>query len=384
MEEMRVAIVGGLHHNTLGVIRSLGENGISKKNISVLILAKTFPEKNIITQTRYLDRSMLRTTDSEEGIIKWLLDLSKDRFHRTIICCSDAATEAVIENVDILKQYYFCPDTKLPIKQLMEKEFQGQLACECGLHVPEGMTISKNDFLEWDTFPCIIKPCKSTAGAGKADIIISKDKKELLNNIKHIKADTVQIQRFINKKMEFQLIGCSLDNGDTIIIPGFTTIIRQPPNTNTGYLLYSPINKLQIDLLPIKSFVKRIGYSGLFSIEFIRDETGKDYFLEINMRNDGNAYCVKTAGVNLPYIWCYYQTKGKLPDTPIDIKKEIHFIPDFIDYSLARHNIGTLKWIKEFMLSESHTLFNCRDMGPFSYELNKFVIGIINRKILHK
>ena len=40
---------------------------------------------------------------------------------------------------------------------------------------------------------------------------------------------------------------------------------------------------------------------------FVRDNEGNDYFLEINMRNDGNAYCVTSAGVNLPYIWCYYQ-----------------------------------------------------------------------------
>ncbi len=49
----------------------------------------------------------------------------------------------------------------------------------------------------------------------------------------------MQIQEYIEKKMEFQLIGCSLEKGEKIIIPGFTQIIRQPDNTNTGYLRYS-------------------------------------------------------------------------------------------------------------------------------------------------
>lgn len=33
---IHVAVIGGAHHNTLGVIRSLGEQGIKKENIHVL------------------------------------------------------------------------------------------------------------------------------------------------------------------------------------------------------------------------------------------------------------------------------------------------------------------------------------------------------------
>ena len=32
---IHVAVIGGAHHNTLGVIRSLGEQGIKKENIHV-------------------------------------------------------------------------------------------------------------------------------------------------------------------------------------------------------------------------------------------------------------------------------------------------------------------------------------------------------------
>lgn len=40
----------------------------------------------------------------------------------------------------------------------------------------------------------------------------------------------------------------------------------------------------------VRYFIRDLGYSGLFSLEFIRDKSGKDYFMELNMRNDGNAY----------------------------------------------------------------------------------------------
>lgn len=135
--------------------------------------------------------------------------------------------------------------------------------------------------------------------------------------------------------MEFQLIGCSLDGGETIIIPGYTRILRQPRNTNTGYLEYSPIEGLDYDSEAVHEFIRKIGYSGLFSVEFIRDENNKDYFLEINMRNDGNAYCVKSAGVNLPFIWCYYSVFGQLPNLPMTFSNSIRFIPDFNDLKVA-------------------------------------------------
>ena len=56
------------------------------------------------------------------------------------------------------------------------------------------------------------------------------------------------------------------------------------------------------------SFIREVGYTGLFSMEFLRDKYGNDYFMEINFRNDGNAISVTEAGVNLPYIWYAYNS----------------------------------------------------------------------------
>ena len=58
--------------------------------------------------------------------------------------------------------------------------------------------------------------------------------------------------------MELQLIGCSLNAGEKIIIPGFTKLIRQPKNTNTGYLLYSPIDQLDFDREAVKNSSERL------------------------------------------------------------------------------------------------------------------------------
>ena len=116
----------------------------------------------------------------------------------------------------------------------------------------------------------------------------------------------------------------------------------------------------------------------MFSVEFLRGQDGNNYFLEINMRNDGNAYCVQSAGVNLPFIWVYYQTFFKMPATNLKVDKEIFFIPDFNDLKVAVRTDGFFSWLKDFMLAESHSIYNKKDMRPFIFEIARQIKRIIS------
>ena len=89
----------------------------------------------------------------------------------------------------------------------------------------------------------------------QADIHIINSSDELKKVLPTISAKHIEIQQYVDKEMEYQLIGCSLNAGETIIIPGFTTILRQPPNTNTGYLKYNPINELNYDKKAVTDFI---------------------------------------------------------------------------------------------------------------------------------
>lgn len=87
------------------------------------------------------------------------------------------------------------------------------------------------------------------------------------------------------------------------------------------------------------------------------------------MRNDGNAYCVKSAGVNLPFIWCYYSVFGQLPDLPLSFDKTIRFIPDFNDLKVALSQGHGMTWLSDFVKAGSHSIYNGRDIKPFLVEL---------------
>ena len=380
MSEVKLTIIGSLHHNTLGVIRSIGEAKVPKTNISVVLVTKNEEPVNILSTTKYIDQENIYYVDDYEGIVPFLVNKQENGESSVIICCSDGAAGEVISAKEILKQKYKIPNATIDIRELMVKSNQDEIARKCGLIVPESADFDSDSTIDWDSFPCIIKPYRSAMAAGKSDIHVVNSKVELNEILRTIRSERIQIQKYIDKDIEFQLIGCSLDAGETIIIPGFTNIIRQPKTTNTGYLLYSPIDQLQFDLEPVKKFIRTTGYSGLFSVEFIRGKDGKDYFLEINMRNDGNAYCVESAGVNLPYIWAYYQTYGKLPDVPTSFNDPIYFIPDFSDLKLAMKTIGPFKWLKQFLQAQSHSIYNKNDMGPFRYELWRQVKRIIKMR----
>ena len=383
--KMTVVVIGGLHHNTLGVIRSLGEAKESNIEIVVLIVGEHINRSNFISVSKYVNRDKVCYVDTNACIVEWLIENASYNEKQVVICCSDGSAEAVISNHELIKQYYYTPTTEIDITELMSKQVQTNIGIECGFNVPAGKIIKSTDYLEWNRFPCISKPIKSAYGAGKGDIQISNSQNELKEAMVSTVSEYVQIQELIDKKMEYQLIGCSLDAGRIIIIPGYTDIIRQPKNTNTGYLKYSPIREFTYNNESVEKYIRKIGYSGLFSLEFIRDKNNNDYFLEINMRNDGNACCVKSAGVNLPYIWTYYQAFHRLPDCDISFINPVYFMPDWNDIRRGIKSVGIVGWIKEFVQAESHAVYNKKDMWPFitqSLEMVGVSFRYVKRKLL--
>ena len=373
MDDLKVVVIGGLHHNTLGVIRSLGENGVFKSNIEIIILDDLCPLNNIISSSKYTDKKKIYYVKNSNSIVDLLINHAEEGNKKIVICCSDDSAELVIKNSVALGEYYSIPQANTSISELFDKQKQGEYASKCGLHVPDSIVIKKGESFEWNSFPCITKPIKSVEGGGKSDIRVVSNSSELSKVVQNIDAEIVQIQKYIEKSMEFQLIGCSLNKGENIIIPGYSKIVRQPENTNTGYLNYVPIHLLDFDLDSVKKLIKTIGYNGLFSVEFIRGKDGIDYYLEMNMRNDGNAYCVQSAGVNLPYIYVYYEKYGKFPNVQMSINKDIWFIPDYNDLKVAFKSIGLRKWIKDFVTAESHSIFNKNDIMPFIVETKRML-----------
>lgn len=365
----RIIVFGGNHHNTLGVIRSLGRKGI----FSEVLLHDKLPIKECnVLRSKYI-KSWNKIDTVEEGI-NYLYSNRSQHEKPIIICSSDGAASAIDMHYEELNDYYHIPNCGQQgvITELMNKEKMATLAEKCGLLCPKTYVI--DEYATFDinniTFPIITKPLLSIEG-NKSEITICNNNTELKRFVNTHRNGRFQIQQFIQKQFEYQLIGCSLDGGKHIIIPGRSKIITQPVCTNTGFLHYEQLDG-QEPIDACYQFLREINYSGLFSLEFLRDKDGKNYFMEINFRNDGNSICVTEAGVNLHYIWYAFHTQI---DWETEARLNIHNIfvmPEFTELSLWYQGIiGPTRFIKEMRQADVFMDYSKDDPAP-TYGFKKF------------
>ena len=299
-------VIGGNHQNTLGVVVALGRKGISSH---VIILADV--ESSYVLASKYVKCGYICKSESE---VVTLINQITSTTHNTVvaIACSDDAAVLLDENYKSFPQNFVYPTVSVKGKlySWTDKVRQTDTACSLGLEVPKSWIVSGSIIPDDIIYPCITKPITSVKNGKKGfcKCYNEKELKEYINS--RCNSGAFQVQQYIKKTYEFQFLGCSLNNGGYIYIPGRTHI-----EATTGYnnLVFLKYDKNESDLNPlilkVKDFVRYLGYSGLFSVEFMRGDDGKDYFLEINCRNDGNGIAVTSAGTNLPYIW-YLQASG--------------------------------------------------------------------------
>lgn len=371
MEQNKVIVIGGNHHNTLGVIRSLGYKGL-KSHVVVV----TDHRSPYVCYSKYVLRYQI--LPSAGKIVEYLLKI-KDAYliKPVIISCADFVTAELDSHQEQLSNYYHLPVGKGNIVQVMNKNTMAKIAIDCGFKIPKNVVLRDVKFSDGKMY--ILKPLRSIEGS-KSDIVIVRSREELDKFLSSPHCNNLQIQEYIKKKLEFQLIGCSLHSGEEVIIPGASIILRQPENTNTGFLKYVGFNEFHYDKIEAcKRFIQAIGYSGLFSMEFLRGSDEIDYFMEINLRNDGNSICVTAAGVNLPYIWycsCLESEDWK-NEASRTVRKTI-VMPEFDDFvNVLKHRISLKQWIKDVQRTECFMEYDKTDTKPFYIGLRQQIINYL-------
>lgn len=129
----KVVVIGGDHHNTLGVIRGLGERGV-------------FPDLILVTPSKmtYVDASKYIASqwkiNCDDQIVDLLLSQYKDeREQPVIICCSDTSSGVIDDNKDKLTPNFLLPgaENQGQISSLMSKKRMAELAIKVGLNIPQ-------------------------------------------------------------------------------------------------------------------------------------------------------------------------------------------------------------------------------------------------------
>lgn len=358
-------VVGGNHQNPLGVIEAFGQKGIMP---DVIIMGKY--KKSFVLKSKYIDRRWICATNEE--VISTILENFTDTKCKAvaIACCDDAAC-LLNEYSDVLSSVLYLPGTPQhgSLKHWQDKQYMTEVAAKVGMTIPTTW-ISKNKEIPLGVeYPVITKSLTSVK-FGKSEFSLCNNEQELrdfLDNKAY--SGAIQIQQFVEKEYEFQFIGCSLDSGKEVIIPGDTYI--EPGNgfNNLTYLKYKKGKVLEapITLQLCKDFVRETGYSGLFSVEYMQGKDGKDYFLEMNFRNDGNGAVVTAAGTNLPYIWYVYCIGGDYQkEVRQSTVKEVYSAPeDSYFMSMVDGQLSFSQWYKNMKRVESYITYFPGDTKPF-------------------
>src|SRR5699024_9531972 len=99
----KIIVLGGNHHNGLGIIRSLGEMGIGVYFIAIGV------KKSFVVKSKYIKRYWI--VEQEKEVLDILIqNFGKDQFKSIIIPSDDNSATIIDENLDYLIDNFIIPN----------------------------------------------------------------------------------------------------------------------------------------------------------------------------------------------------------------------------------------------------------------------------------
>lgn len=349
------------HYNPLGLIRSLGENGINPIYISV---RRRGP---VACLSKYI--STCHHVDSVEEGYELLISIYGNEEYRPYVLFSDDKTVGYFDlhYEEIKDKFIFYNAGKTGrINEFMNKEKILRLAEKHGFRVLETHVVNVGEIPENLVYPVITKDISPNSGNWKSDVYICENEEELREAFAKISSPVVQIQRFVDKKNEYAIEGFTVDHGRQMFI-GTTLLWKY---LIKGY--YSPYHDVTMmkDMDMRKKLLdmfKEIGFEGLFEVEFLIDKDGTYYFLETNFRASAWNYSSTVVGMPLSFLWVKSMEAEKIEQTDEKEFENFTDMSEVIDYGKRVEGgmVSFAEWLKDFKEAKGTYYYNKNDMAPF-------------------
>lgn len=357
------------HYNPLGIIRSLGEEGIRP----IVILASNRPF--LIPKSKYI--SALHIVSCAEESIKLLLENYGNEALMPFVYSTDDTAESLLDqNYNLLKDkfYFFHGKDKGIITQLMNKDTINYIAEKNGFKIPKSEVLHHGVLPTCLRYPIMTKAINSIKNGWKNDVFICHNDKELLAAYEKIQSRVIIAQEYITKKNELCLDGYSTNNGNNIYIPYEVTFNRFSSKSYGAYINLKPFENQAI-LNGIQKILQAAGFNGMFEVEFIIDKDDILYFLEVNFRSSIWNYAFTYGGVNMPYLWAkstLEQSFYKGNNALLQHYTAMNEIADFKENVLGK-KISIIKWLKDFRKVNCLLYFNKKDVAPFFSKIIRYL-----------
>lgn len=367
-----VVVVGGSHNNTLWVARSLGMAGYCP---TIVIVCDR--EKSFVTRSKYIRHSFVVRTDEEA--VELLRSELRFKGKTVVFASSDGAAACLDRHFEELSERYClfnCSGRQGELSRWMDKGTMVKQAAQSGFVIPRSTHVDlesvTGDIFRSTTFPCIVKPQKSSEGH-KTDFRICNDKSSLEQAFSEIRpvCRYVQVQQYIRPDYEISVLCFRHRASGICAVPGLLRKLATCQSVSSlGMSTYAQVRKSLeplVDENVVRRFLDTIDYHGLCSIEFFVKD-GIPYFLEINLRVDGNLFIYTTAGCNMPRLFmelmqnpCYVPSKEQLR-----IDREVIGMTEvsFVKYTWKH----PLLMLRVWWQTECYSIFSWKDPLPFLFK----------------
>ena len=372
-------IIGEAHYNTLGLIRSFGEEGY--KPILILLCNSEDDKKSFVTKSKYIYKSFFT---SEENLITDLNRINIGNSIGIIFPSGDNIANTIDTSQRILSTKFIIPlfnDKGGGFAVANDKERMRRNAERFGFHTPRTWVITQeHQITQLDIeYPVIIKSLHSQDAPKNTNIY--SDSSILINDVKELLKHTpeVQIQSYIRKDKEIIYLGYSYMN--EVCIPCLMEKKREFPEGFgcTGLGEFSPNVNKYFDIENLYILIKNYHYNGLFSVEFLI-YNDIPYFLEINFRNDGNGYFPGYGGVNLP-VKLFQRYEGHPVETDLLISSSFTMMREYNDFKWFKNNTYSIwDWINDIRKVNVFQYWNKKDIKPFFSFISSHLHDYIKNK----
>lgn len=380
-------VIGNNHHNTLGVLRSLGEQRVICK------LVLTGKENgNFVAYSKYVDQCYSFTEEAHD-IIQLINKIAMENEGRAVLFpLSDTLASEIDSKRNQLNENIIAPHANGCIEQYLDKYYMASCAERCGICIPRHITQNLDEKIVWNIYPAIVKPLKSKDGR-KGDINIVHNINELHKTLHHLKLlsyESVLVEEFISSLDSYmvEILGNVKKDG-SIEIPCIMEKIREYP-VGAGSTSYARLTQVKehINLDTIKNMITTTGYYGLFDIEIMFNE-GKFYFIEFNFRNGAPSYALTSAGYNIVYDW-YANAIGEAYNGLL-AHDDYYLMCEHKDVlHVVNKDLSLKKWISDYYRTDVFLMRNRHDKKPqlhfiipFLLRSGRFTLNKI-RKIMRK
>jgi len=368
------AVVLGMFETGLAVARSLGRTGLRVIGLD--------HRRKVGFRSRYVEASLCPEVPLEvDAFVEHLVQIARVEEHKPVLfVTSDDFLLAVSRNRERLQDYYLLnlPDADT-LESIADKYRQYQLACSVGIPVPATFVLEKPADLaqlkEDVQFPVFIKAREVISWrkvvSERVKGFVARTPKELEAHVEALFARGVAplVQELIPGPDTSHYKACYYVSRDGEVARAFALrkLRQQPPGFGFGCLIESVHDP---DVLALgKRFLKSIGYRGVGSAEFKRDDRdGKLKLIELNPRYWQQNALAERCHMNFPLAQ-YLDLTGNAPAQVTAYQQNVKWLNVFQDWDSFRDyrqrgELTFISWLRSLRGPKVYSNFASDDPIP--------------------